>query len=104
MFDYGAPDDGEVWPLRDALGDPVEIAVEVQLEHVGRIVVRPPRRLRPRSHEASPAKIQIVDKGVNESDQVVHRHIVLDPCRQQQHLMPSMTFDVGHVRRLHRDI
>jgi len=40
--------------------------------------------------------------GVDEPHRVVRRHIVLDRCWQQQRLVPSMSLDVRHARRLHR--
>ena len=80
----------------------VEIAVQVQLQHIARIIARSPRRLRPRPQETCIAQIKIVDEGIDEAHRVVRRYVILNRCRKQQRLVARVTLDIRHARSIRR--
>ncbi|MES3150890.1 hypothetical protein [Sphingomonas faeni] len=46
--------------------------------------------------ETGLTQIKVIDKGVDEPNRTIRRHIILDRCRQQQRLIARMTLDVRH--------
>ena len=58
--------------------EPVQVAIDVKLEQIGTIVARPPRRLRLHPNEPGRAKIEPVDKGLDEPDRIIPPHIIIN--------------------------
>ena len=76
---------------------PVQIAVDVELQQIGRGVAGAARRLRLDPDEPRRPKVQLIDKGVDESHRIVRADIVVHRLRQQQHLRAMVTRNVRHA-------
>ena len=74
-----------------ARAHPVEVAVDVELQQIGRIVARPARRLRHHAGEAGGREIQLVHEGLDEADRVVRAHVVVHRLGQEQKLRAVMS-------------
>jgi hypothetical protein len=79
-----------------ARSNPVQIAVDVELQQIARRIARPPRRFDPR--EPGARKIQPINEGVDEPDRIVDLDVIVNRLRQQQKLVPSESGDVSHTR------
>ena len=80
---------------------PVEVAVDVELQQVGRVVARPARGLRDDAGEAGPCEVQLVDEGLDEADRVVRADVVVHRLRQEQELRAVMSREMRHGRAYH---
>ena len=74
---------------------PVQIAIDVEFQQIGRRIAGTAHRLRLCSDESRRRKVKLIDKGVNEPHRVVHADVIVDRLRQQQKLR---TFESGNVR------
>ena len=96
------PDDLDIalgFPLQpSARSNPVQIAVDVELQEIAGRVARPPRRLRFDSREAGARKIEPINEGLDEPNRIVDLDVIVNRLRQQQKLVPSESGDVGHAR------
>ena len=96
------PDDLDIalgFPLQpSARSNPVQIAVDVELQEIAGRVARPPRRLRFNSREAGARKIEPINEGLDEPNRIVDLDVIVNRLRQQQKLVPSESGDVGHAR------
>src|SRR5271166_1312383 len=81
-----------------ARSDPVQIAVDVELQKVARRVAGTPHRLRLHPQKPRRRKIQPFDEGVDEPHRVVPADIVVHRLRQQQKLVAFQSGDVSHAR------
>ena len=77
---------------------PVEIAVNIELQEIGRSVTGTARRLRHDPRETSGRQIKPIDKGVNEADGVVGGDIIINRLGQQQKLRTFESRNVSHGR------
>ena len=73
--------------------DPVQVAIDVDLEQHRRVVRRPPRYRRISTGKAELPQIEFFDEGVNRADRVVLGDIVVETLRQQRDLHAVLTFD-----------
>lgn len=62
---------------------PVDVSVDVELQHVGRIETRTSRLLRCHPLKAGGSKIDAVHEGLDEADRIVWPHIVVNNFRQK---------------------
>jgi hypothetical protein len=81
-----------------ARSDPIQIAVDIELQKVARRIPRPPRSLRRHPREPRRRKIQPLDEGVDEPHWIARVDIVVHRLRQQQKLVTSESADVSHAR------
>jgi len=87
--------------LKPAAGpDPVEVAVDVELQHICRVVARPAGLLGLHPAEAGCREVQPFDERVDEADRVLSMHVVVHPRRQQLALVALAAFDMVHTARL----
>ncbi|SKY84766.1 Uncharacterised protein [Mycobacteroides abscessus subsp. massiliense] len=73
--------------------DPVQIAVEVDLEQRRRMVRRPAGRLRHHAGKAQTRQIQLLDEGLDGADRIVLADIVVQAVRQQRGLTTVLPLD-----------
>ena len=66
-----------------ARAHPVQLAVDVELQEVGRRVARTPPRLRLGAGKPSRRKIQPIHKGIDEPDRVVDADVIVDRLRNK---------------------
>ena len=96
------PDDLDIaprFPLQPpARSNPVQIAVDVELQQIAGRIAWPPRRLRFDPREPRARKIQPIDEGVDEPNRIVGLDVIVNRLRQQQKLVPSESGDVSHAR------
>ena len=78
--------------------DPVEVAVNVELQQVARRVARTPRRFRLDPREPGVRKIEPVNGGVDEPHRILGLDVIVNRLRQQPKLVPSESGDVSHGR------
>jgi hypothetical protein len=71
---------------------PIEVAVDVKLEHRPRIIARPPDIERLDAHETELVEIETVDEHVNRSHRIVLGHVVIKLCRKQRRLLARNPF------------
>jgi len=69
--------------------EPVQITIEVDLEHRRRMVGRAPGLSGRRSGKTQGVEIELVDKGLNHSDRVVLGHVIIKRGRQQK-ILPTV--------------
>ena len=81
-----------------ARSDPIEVAVNVELQQVARRVARTPRRFRLDAPETRCREVEPVDKHVDEPHRIVGLDVIVYRFRQQQKLVPSESGDVSHAR------
>ena len=81
-----------------ARSDPVEVAVDVELQQVARRVARTPRRFRLDAPETRCREVEPVDKHVDEPNRIVGVDVIVNRLRQQQKLVPSESGDVSHAQ------
>ena len=81
-----------------ARSDPVQIAVDVELQKVARRIAGTPHRLRLHPQKPRRRKIQPFDEGVDEPHRIVPADIVVHRLRQQQKLVAFQSGDVSHAR------
>jgi hypothetical protein len=82
------------FPLQPARGlDPVQVAVEVDLEHRCRVIARPPRVRRIHPLEPKPRQVKLRHEGVDDAHRVLLRDILIDPLREQRPLRPIALID-----------
>jgi len=77
------------WVGPPARLDPVQIAVEINLEHRRRMIGGAPRFSRRHSRELQRLQIQRIDENLDCPNRVVFRHIVIKRCWQQI-VLPSV--------------
>jgi hypothetical protein len=65
---------------------PVDVAVHVELQKIGRIITRTAGFLRRHTHEAGGVKVKAIDKGLDEADRIVRPHVIIHRFRQKQQL------------------
>ena len=69
------PDDLDIalgFPLQpSARSDPVEVAIDVELQQIARRIARPPRSLRFDPREAGARKIEPINEGLDEPNRIV---------------------------------
>ena len=86
------PDHFEIAPrfdLQAAAGThPIEVAIDVKLQEVGRSVSRSTGGLRLDATKTSGSQIETIDECVNRPDDVVRPYIVVHRLRQEQKLGP----------------
>ena len=75
--------------VRCAISDPVQIAVDVELQKVARRVAGTPHRLRLDPQKPRRRKVQSVNEGVDEPHRIVRADIVVHRLRQQQNSNPA---------------
>jgi hypothetical protein len=96
------PDDLDIalgFPLQPpARSNPVQIAVDVELQQIAGRIARPPRRLRFDPREPGARKIQPINKGVDEPNRIVALDVIVNRLRQQQKLVPFESGNVSHGR------
>ena len=73
--------------------DPVQVAINVDLEQHRRVVRRPPRHRRISASKAKLHQIEFFDKGVDRADRVVLDEVVVQTLGQQRDLRAVFTFD-----------
>lgn len=61
----------------------VQVAVEVQLQQLARVIARPPRRGRPYPAKTQRRQVQLIDEDIDHPDRVVLRHVVFKMLRKQ---------------------
>jgi hypothetical protein len=96
------PDDLDIalgFPLQpSARSDPVEVAVNVELQQIAWRVARTPRRFRLDTPETPSREVDPVDEHVDEPHRIVGLDVIVNRFRQQQKLVPSESGDVSHAR------
>jgi hypothetical protein len=84
--------------------DAIQVAVDVDLQEVGRVVGGAPRRGRLGAIEAESGKIQLADECVDHSNRVVIADEVVQAFGHQGHLLPVLSLDESrHVDSKVRD-
>jgi hypothetical protein len=87
------------FPLQPpARSNPVEIAVDVELQQIAWRVARTPRRFRLDTPETRCREVDPVDEHVDEPHRIVGLNVIVNRLRQQQKLVPSESGDVSHAR------
>ena len=80
--------------------DPVQVAIDVELEQICQIVVRPPRRLELHPDKSRRAKVDPVDKGLDEPDRIIRPDIIIYRLGQQQELRAVRSRQMRHARNI----
>jgi hypothetical protein len=95
------PDDLDIalrFPLQPpARSNPVQIAIDVELQKVARRIAGTPHRLRLHPQKPRRRKIEPINEGVDESNRIVDLDVIVNCLRQQQKLVPSESGDVIHA-------
>lgn len=65
---------------------PVDVAVDVELQKIDRIITRTADLLRGHPHKPCGSKIEAVHGGLDETDRIVRPHIIVNRFRQKQQL------------------
>jgi hypothetical protein len=81
-----------------ARSDPVEVAVDVELQQIARRVARTTRRFRGHPREPRRHEVQPIDEGIDEPHRIVGVDVIVNRLRQQQKLVSSESGDVSHAR------
>jgi hypothetical protein len=96
------PDDLDIalgFPLQpSARSDPVEVAIDVELQQITGRIARTPRRLRFDPRKPRRREVEPVDESVNEADRIVGVDVIVHRLRQQQELVTLESGNVAHAR------
>src|SRR5277367_2014647 len=76
---------------------PIDVAINVELEQVGRIVSWTAGVFRLNPGKACLIEVQIIDERVDEADRIVAMNVVIDPRRQKLGLVAITAFNVVHA-------
>jgi len=74
----------------------VQVAVDVKLQQIGRVVARPPSSLRIDADKASRGQIQSIDEGFDKSHGILRADVIIEGFREQQCLGSVVASDVRH--------
>jgi hypothetical protein len=74
----------------------VEIAPNVEAEHVTRLESWPASRRRDGPVKAQLGQVQTSDECIDDTDEAVWRHVVVDACWQQIDLISAVAIDEAH--------
>src|SRR4029077_16227616 len=87
------------FPLQSARRlDPVQVTVEVDLEHRRRVVTRSARVRGIHPVEPEPCQVELRYERVNDADRVLFRDVLVDPLRGQGPLAPIGLIDPPRAR------
>jgi hypothetical protein len=81
-----------------ARSDPVQIAVDVKLQQIGRRIAGAARRPRLDADKPRRREVQLIDKSVDEPHRIIGADIVVHRLRQQQDLRAIESRNVIHAR------
>src|ERR1700676_2443937 len=76
---------------------PIDVAINVELEQVGRIVSWTAGVFRLNPGKACLIEVQIFDKRVDEADRIIAMNVVIDPRRQKLGLVAITAFNMVHA-------
>ena len=82
--------------------DPVQVAIDVQLEQISRIVARATRCLWLYADEPVRAKVEPVDESLNEPDRIIRPDTIIHRLGQQQELRAVRSRQMRHARNIPR--
>src|SRR3954451_7818152 len=74
----------------------VQIAVDVELQQIGRVVAAAPGPLGSDPDKAGRGQIQSINKGFNETHRVLRANVIIEGFREQQCLGSVLAGDVRH--------
>jgi hypothetical protein len=74
----------------------VEIAPDIEAQHIARMITGPASGGRFRPCEAQIDKVQTVDKGIDDADKAIRRNIVVNVRGEQAGLRSIGSFDAAH--------
>jgi hypothetical protein len=80
--------------------DPVQVAIDVELEQISRIVARATRCLWLYADEPGRAKVEPVDESLDEPDRVVRPDIIIHRLGQQQKLRAVRSRQMRHASNI----
>ena len=87
-------------PLQPPAGlHPVEVAVEIELQHQRRMVGRPPRPRRDQALEPQRRQVQLVDEHIDHPHLIVLANIVFQAVGQQRPLHPVLALNKAVHRK-----
>jgi hypothetical protein len=84
--------------------DPIQVAVDVDLEQHARVVSRPPSDRRRRPREPQRTKVQFLDESLDHPYRVVVSDVVIQAFGQQRHLLAVTTLHVSAQWRLRHEL
>ena len=71
----------------------LEIAVQVQLQQISRVRGRPARGSGCGALEAKPREVEVIDKGIKETDGILCSNVVVEPLREQDGFVAVRALD-----------
>jgi hypothetical protein len=78
--------------------NPVQIAVDVELQEIAGRIAWTARRFRLDPREPGVRKIEPVNKGLDEPHRILGLDVIVNRLRQQKKLVPSESGNVSHAR------
>jgi hypothetical protein len=75
----------------------VEIAIHIELQQIRWMVGRPSRGCGCGSLTAERREVEVVDKGVDETDEILFSHIVVEPLWEQDRFVAVYAVDKAHA-------
>jgi hypothetical protein len=75
----------------------VQIAVDIKLQQIARMIGRPPRRLRSHMAELQSQKIKAIDKGIDHPHHRISRYHIVQDFWKQHHLIPRLSAHMRHA-------
>src|SRR5262245_12853947 len=74
----------------------VEIAVHVELQQISRVIGRPSRGSGCGALEAKHREVEVINKGIEETDGILGSNVVIEPLREQDLFVAVRAVDKTH--------